>query len=55
MGGVCCDFVQCRYAIRERVLKIEIFQRVSPTCVLYYYNGNRLMLHPRKKLIETKR
>ena len=31
----CRDFVQCRYEIRERVLKIDIFQGVSPTCVLH--------------------
>ena len=35
MGGVCRDFVQCRYEIREHVLKIDIFQGLSPTCVLY--------------------
>ena len=35
MGGVCCDFVRCRYKTRERVLKIDIFQGVLPTCVLH--------------------
>ena len=35
MRAVCRDFVQCPYVIRERVLKTDIFQGVSPTCVLY--------------------
>ena len=30
----CRDFVQCRYEIRECVLKIDIFQGVSPSCLL---------------------
>ena len=56
MGGVCRDFVQCRYEIRERVVKIDIFQGVSLlVSSIQYYNGNRLMLHTRKKSIETKR
>ena len=31
----CRDFVQCRYEIRECVLKGGIFQGVSPKCVFY--------------------
>ena len=33
MEGVCPYFVQCRYEIRECVLKIDIFQRASHVCM----------------------
>ena len=56
MRGVCRDFVQCPYVIRERVLKTDIFQGVSPICVLYLVlqrkKGN--FTHE-KKINETKR
>ena len=32
---LCHDFVPCRYEIRERVLKSDIFQGVSPTYVFH--------------------
>ena len=32
MGGVCRDFVQCRYEVRGLAIKIDFFEGVSPRC-----------------------
>ena len=49
LKGVCRDFVQCRYEIRECIINIDIFQGVS---LSKHYNGSSFVLHERRTSIE---
>ena len=47
LKGVCRDFVQCRYEIRECIINIDIFQGVS---LSKHYNGSSFCITREKDI-----